>query len=72
MPCNIAEGAARSSRKEFARFVAMARGSLAEIETQLVIATELGYCDHDDVPKNVLDRTYARLNKLHRRLSDHD
>ncbi|MES1942758.1 hypothetical protein PC39_01485 [Salinisphaera sp. PC39] len=71
-PSNIAEGAARGSRKEFARFVAMARGSVAEVETQLVIAAELGYCDHTETVDAVLNRLYARLNRLHSRLIHHD
>ena len=40
---NIAEGAARRSTGEFLQFVGMAQGSLAEAETQLLIATRLGY-----------------------------
>ena len=40
---NIAEGAARRSTGEFMQFVGMARGSLAEAETQLLLAERLGY-----------------------------
>src|SRR5579864_9055186 len=43
IPSNIAEGQARFSSKEFAHFLSQARGSLVEIETQILIAQDLGY-----------------------------
>ena len=45
IPSNIAEGEARKSRKEFANFLSIANGSRAELETQLIIATQLEYID---------------------------
>ncbi|MDD4202144.1 MAG: four helix bundle protein [Candidatus Omnitrophica bacterium] len=43
VPSNIAEGAARTSNKEFMHFLFIAIGSLSELETQLIIAKNLGY-----------------------------
>lgn len=43
IPSNIAEGAARTGDKEFLQFLFVSRGSLSELETQLIIAKELGY-----------------------------
>ena len=45
---NIAEGAARRSSGEFLQFVGMSRGSLAEAETQLLLAERLGYLPRSD------------------------
>ncbi len=42
VPSNIAEGYARLSKAEYRQFLGMARGSNAEVQTQLVIARELG------------------------------
>ena len=45
VPSNIAEGAARASGKEFIQYLHIALGSLSELETQLLIANNLGYID---------------------------
>lgn len=53
IPSNIAEGNARDSDKEFLRFLAIAQGSNAEIETQLIICRRLGYVS-DEQSANAL------------------
>lgn len=60
VPSNIAEGAARRSRRDFANFLRIDRGSLAELETQLEIARNLGF-----LAESVsLDATIERLFRL--------
>jgi len=49
VPSNIAEGHSRESRKELARFVSIAQGSIAELETQLILARDLGFGDPDKI-----------------------
>ena len=48
VPSNIAEGQARRKNREFVQFVSYAQGSVAEIETQLVLSVELGFCRAED------------------------
>jgi four helix bundle protein len=52
-PSNIAEGAARSSVREYIQFLYVALGSLSEIETQVMIAGKLGYLSVDDLLEEV-------------------
>src|SRR5688572_23953419 len=52
VPSNIAEGAGRNSTKELVQFLGIASGSLAEADTQLEIATRLGYLDRDSAVFN--------------------
>ena len=63
VPSNIAEGAARASKKEMLQFLFVARGSLMELETQWTIAKQLGYVkngstEHLDAR---LEKTFALL-----------
>lgn len=45
VPSNVAEGQGRSSDREFALFISHALGSLMEVETQILIAQDLGYIE---------------------------
>jgi four helix bundle protein len=47
VPSNIAEGNQRSSTKQYLHFLSIARGSLAEVNTQIIIAYRLGYLSED-------------------------
>lgn len=53
VPSNISEGAARNTAREFSHFLGITLGSLAELETQLIIADRLGYASMDDLLKRV-------------------
>lgn len=60
IPSNIAEGAARKGDKEFIQFIHIALGSLAELETQYLIALRLNYTD-----KNIaLEKLLITVKKL--------
>lgn len=49
IPSNIAEGCGRSTPKETVRFMDIALGSIAEVETQLIIAQNLGYINSEEL-----------------------
>ena len=62
IPSNIAEGAARKSPNEFVQFLHIALGSLAELETQLIICERLGFSKVD------LSTDYDNLNRIRKML----
>jgi four helix bundle protein len=62
VPSNIAEGQARYSQKEFCHFLSLARGSLVEMETQLMIAQMLSYLSKEQ-SLALLERT-AELGRI--------
>ena len=64
VPSNIAEGAARGSRKEFIHFLTIARGSLSELDTQLRIARNLGFATDIDSLLADVERLQAGVGSL--------
>lgn len=70
VPANIAEGNARGTRKEYAQHVSIARGSLAEAETFLVLAVRTGLLDEKETAGALAlaDQLGRQLNVLRQRL----
>jgi four helix bundle protein len=66
VPSNIAEGAGRNSSKEFLQFLNYATGSLSEIETQIIIAHNLGYLKNEEKQNidNILSDIFKMLSRL--------
>lgn len=55
IPSNIAEGHNRNSTKDYIRFLSISRGSLAELQTQLILCRRVGYLSETSLT-NVYDR----------------
>jgi four helix bundle protein len=53
VPSNLAEGHGRDSTKEFLHFIAIAFGSICELETQILLSNRLKYIANDDVEKTL-------------------
>jgi four helix bundle protein len=72
VPANIAEGWARGSRKEYANFVAIARGSLAETETLLMLAQRMECAPRESVAPvlSLAEEVGRRLTVLRARLRE--
>jgi len=62
IPSNIAEGAARQTKKEFTNYLHMAQGSLSELDTQVELARRLGYLDEETF--RILDKRMERIDKM--------
>ncbi len=62
IPSNVAEGQGRATPGEFAQFLGHARGSLYEVETQLLIASELGYVNNPNMEQ--LDDEIQEVGRL--------
>lgn len=67
---NIAEGSARRSKPEFARFINIASGSLAELETQLLLAHRIGYIAEPQAIFNHTEEIGKMLYALQRSLTE--
>ena len=63
IPSNIAEGAARTSTKEFAHFLSIALGSLAELDTQLIISNKLNYIKNTEFI-NITEEKVIKIRKM--------
>lgn len=70
VPSNIAEGQARHTTGEFVQFLSHAEGSIAELDTQLVLAIELGYCKNGKAESilQLISQLRKMLNSLRRKL----
>ena len=64
VPSNIAEGAARNTKREYVHFLGIARGSLSELDTQVVIARELAYLADAGEIENAISDLFGLLNGL--------
>jgi four helix bundle protein len=62
IPSNIAEGAARNSKKEWVQFLYIALGSASELETQLLIAMNLGFITSEE--NNTLQTELQKISKM--------
>lgn len=64
VPANIAEGHGRGTRKDYTRFVSTAKGSLAELETFLLLACEL-----ELAPRGELETVLSQAEEVGRMLT---
>ena len=64
VPANIAEGHGRGTRKDYAHFISIAKGSLAELETFIILIRNL-----DLAPHNQCDAVLSRAEEVGRMLT---
>ncbi len=70
IPSNIAEGWGRKSRKNYVQFLRIARGSLYELETQLIISKELKYYKDFEKIEALIIEISKMLNSLIKKLEE--
>jgi four helix bundle protein len=70
VPANIAEGRTRGTRKEFAHFISIARGSTAELETLLILAMDVSLLPEEKAGAvlHAAEEVGRMLNALHAKL----
>ena len=73
IPSNISEGQARQGTREFLQFLSHAEGSLAELETQLLISVDLDFASREDVEilLKEIDELQKMIVALKRKLSSY-
>ena len=64
IPSNIAEGYGRKHKAEYSQFLSIAYGSLSELETQYLLATDLKYSDKNEQVENLLKEVGAMLYRM--------
>jgi len=74
IPSNIAEGQDRNSTKEFVNFLSIARGSKAELETQLQICVNVNYLTEENIlqAKQLLTEIGSMLSAIISKLKNAD
>lgn len=70
IPSNIAEGSERNSTKELIQFLYIARGSLAEVRTQVKLAVRLNYLSELGEWEEICDKLSRSLSNLIKSLRD--
>jgi len=70
IPSNIAEGWGRLSRKNYIQFLRISRGSLYELETQILITKELNYINDSETIENLIIEISKMLNSLIKKLEE--
>jgi len=71
IPSNVAEGQARHTTGEFIQFISHAEGSVAELDTQLILSIELKFCGSAaaDAAFVIISEIRRMLNALRRKLA---
>lgn len=70
IPSNIAEGWGRLSRKNYIQFLRISRGSLYELETQILITKQLNYINDSEKVESLIIEISKMLNSLIRKLEE--